>query len=159
MWFPSLHPRNLCPNTANKIRLFVKQLKISTFPVKAFWPSFALHSFARSISRAPPPASYEGEEGTGRGSSVSKHGEQQRQGCEGRAEEGNGGRRNNGGHVLESKRVSELYGCSRCCEPRVVARSMMPSKRQQPIESAQDQDPAVRAWYRDSFAEMGPARL
>lgn len=36
---------------------------------------------------------------------------------------------------------------------------MMPSKRQQPIESAQDQDPAVRAWYRDSFAEMGPARL
>ena len=48
LWFPSRHPRNLCPNTANKIRLFVKQLKISTFPVKAFWPSFVHHS-CRSI--------------------------------------------------------------------------------------------------------------
>ena len=44
MWFPSLHPLSAGPNTANKIRLFVKQLKISTFPVKAFWPSFAYHS-------------------------------------------------------------------------------------------------------------------
>ena len=44
LWFPSLHGRNLCPNTANKIRTFVKQLKMSTFPAKAFWPSFAYDS-------------------------------------------------------------------------------------------------------------------
>ena len=43
-WFPSLHVVSPRPNTANKIRLFVKQLKISTFPVKAFWPSFVHHS-------------------------------------------------------------------------------------------------------------------
>ena len=45
LWFPSLHVVPPRPNTANKIRLFVKQLiKISTFPVKAFWPSFAYHN-------------------------------------------------------------------------------------------------------------------
>ena len=61
LWFPPLHPRNPCPNTANKIRPFVKQLKISTFPVKAFWPSFAYHSrgafpaAAREASTRHPP--------------------------------------------------------------------------------------------------------
>ena len=44
MWFPSLHVVPPRPNTANKIRLFVKPPEISTFPVKAFWPSFAHHS-------------------------------------------------------------------------------------------------------------------
>ena len=52
LWFPSLHPLSAGPNTANKIRLFVKQLKMSTFPVKAFWPSFAYHICARSRSSA-----------------------------------------------------------------------------------------------------------
>ena len=42
--FPPLHVVSSRPNTANKIRLFVKQLKMSTFPVKAFWPSFVHHS-------------------------------------------------------------------------------------------------------------------
>ena len=36
LWFPSLHPLSAGPNTANKIRLFVKQLKMSTSQSKLF---------------------------------------------------------------------------------------------------------------------------
>ena len=36
----------------------------------------------------------------------------------GRAEERDGGGRCNGGHDLQSKRVSEIHGCSRSCDSR-----------------------------------------
>ena len=36
LWFPSRHPRNLCPNTANKIHLFIKKLKMRAFPNRSF---------------------------------------------------------------------------------------------------------------------------
>ena len=63
------------PNTANKIRLFVKPPEISTFPVKAFWPSFAHHSSDDEAfelddavgglpARAPSPAAVAAAAGT-----------------------------------------------------------------------------------------------
>ena len=41
----------------------------------------------------------------------------------GRAEERDGGGRCNGGHDLQSKRVSEIHGCSRSCDSRSVTTS------------------------------------
>lgn len=79
----------------------------------------------------------------------------------GRAEERDGGRRCNGGHDLQSKRVSEIHGCSRSCDSRWMSPrrranvTSSPANRIARGDSRIGEDPRSRLWSAVSVKVKG----